>query len=89
MDGQEEKPPTMTNHWWNNVTVKVKKGELDITIKKAQTNAVVVQPPKPVAPPPDPWTSQEIVFVVGVPLVLIALGIVAVKRIRKSYRYSP
>ncbi len=68
---------TNTNHWYKNVSVKIKKGEVDIAIKKSPpSNAVVVVPSKPnVMPlPSKPWTSEEIVFVVGMSLVLLTLA---------------
>lgn len=70
-----------TNHWYKDVTVSLKRGEVDIKI--GQPKQTVIQPTKPPVPPSEPWKADEIGFVVVVCLTVVALGIIIY---RKFYR---
>jgi hypothetical protein len=55
---------TNTNHWWKDIKVTIKKGEVDVSLQhKAQT----LQPvPTKSGVQRKPWTSDEIMFVIAV-----------------------
>ncbi len=69
----------MTNHvhWPTNVSVTIRKGDYQVTLgPKEKPKAVQIVPtPEPMPPPAkEPWTSQEIAFILVVSVAIMLAG---------------